>query len=193
MPQHFKHHFAESIAVKQAILADASFLERLETVTDWMVECFQLKNKLLLCGNGGSTCDALHIAEELTGRYKMNRPALGAIAIAEASHITCTANDFGFAHVFERGVEALGRKGDVLFALSTSGNSENVVLAAKKAQQIGMKVIAFTGKTGGELQNYSDILLNVPSSHTAHIQEAHITIGHMLIAAIENQLFSEKQ
>jgi len=151
----------------------------------------RLEGKLMLCGNGGSTCDALHIAEELTGKYKLERPPLAAIALAEAAHITCTANDYGFDAVFLRAIQALGKSGDCLLALSTSGNSKNVIEAAKYAKANQIFVVALTGLSGGDLKNHADIWINVPSEVTAHIQEAHITIGHLIIENVEQALFKK--
>ncbi|MCL4117606.1 UNVERIFIED_CONTAM: hypothetical protein GTU68_066774 [Idotea baltica] len=131
----------------------------------------------------------MHIAEELTGNYNRNRKPLPAIALTDAGHITCTANDFGFESVFARAVEAYGKHEDVLIAISTSGNSQNVLNAAQKAKTLGLNVIAFTGETGGKLAKFSDILINVSSNNTAHIQEMHITIGHLLIEGVEDILF----
>lgn len=185
-----KAHFSASIATKQALLADELLVKKIETLATALIKCYNNEGKLLLCGNGGSTCDAVHIAEELTGKYNLNRAPLAAIALADAAHITCTANDFGFENIFERGVEALGKGGDVLLALSTSGNSKNVLKAAKMAKQKNIFVCALTGENGGYLKEYCDLWIGVPSNITAHIQEAHITIGHVLIHLVEQKLFN---
>jgi len=182
-------YLKSSIATKQAIISNVEIQNSIKAAIHLLVDCFRNDKKLLLCGNGGSTCDAMHIAEELTGKYKLERPPLAAISLTDASHITCTANDYGFEAIFERGVNALGQKGDCLLALSTSGNSANVINAAKAAKHKGLSIIAFTGETGGKLKEQADVLINVPSQVTSHIQEAHITIGHLIIEQVESTLF----
>jgi D-sedoheptulose 7-phosphate isomerase len=150
-----------------------------------------LKNggKVISCGNGGSSCDAMHFAEELTGRYRENRKALPAIAISDSSHMSCVANDYGYKFVFSRYLEALGNKGDVLLAISTSGNSENVLEAVKEAKNKGMYVIALTGKDGGKLLPLADVCVNVPHIGFAdRVQEVHIKIIHILILLIEQSM-----
>lgn len=145
--------------------------------------------KIISCGNGGSHCDAMHFAEELTGRFREDRPALAAIAISDTSHITCTGNDYGFDYIFSRFVEGLGRPGDVLLAISTSGNSPNILQAALTARQRGMQVVALTGKDGGQLARLADVEIRV--AHTGYadrIQEMHIQIIHILVLLIEKQL-----
>jgi D-sedoheptulose 7-phosphate isomerase len=150
-----------------------------------------LKNggKIISCGNGGSSCDAMHFAEELTGRYRENRKALPAIAISDSSHMSCVANDYGYKYVFSRYLEALGTKGDVLLAISTSGNSENVLEAVKEAKNKGMFVVALTGKDGGKLLPLADVCINVPHVGFAdRVQEVHIKIIHILILLIEQSM-----
>jgi D-sedoheptulose 7-phosphate isomerase len=145
--------------------------------------------KIISCGNGGSSCDAMHFAEELTGRYRENRKALPAIAISDSSHMSCVANDYGYKFVFSRYLEALGNKGDVLLAISTSGNSENVLEAVKEAKNKGMFVVALTGKDGGKLLPIADICINVPHVGFAdRVQEVHIKIIHILILLIEQSM-----
>ena len=147
-----------------------------------------LKNggKILTCGNGGSLCDAQHFAEELSGRYRQDRPALAAIALTDASHMSCVANDYGFEFVFSRFVQALGRPADVLLAISTSGNSPNILRAAEAAKAAGMTVVALTGKDGGQLAALSDVEIRVPHFGFAdRIQEVHIKVIHGLILLIE--------
>jgi len=191
MNEHIKTHIEASVKVKQQILSNDLLIEKMNKAIKQLVKMYRLKGKLLLCGNGGSTCDALHIAEELTGKYKLERPPLAAIALSEAAHITCTANDYGFDAIFLRALQALGKSGDCLIALSTSGNSKNVIEAAKYAKANQIFVIALTGLSGGVLKNHADIWINVPSDVTAHIQEAHITIGHLIIENVEQTLFNE--
>lgn len=151
-----------------------------------MINSITAGGKIISCGNGGSHCDAMHFAEELTGRYRDNRRALPAICVSDAAHISCVGNDYGFEFIFSRYVEALGNKGDVLLAISTSGNSANVLNAAKAAKEKGMIVAALTGKEGGKLASLADITINVPyHGYADRIQEVHIKIIHILILLIE--------
>lgn len=161
-----------------------------------LAESFQLGGKVLSCGNGGSHCDAMHFAEELTGRYRENRPGYPAIAISDPSHLSCVSNDFGFDYVFSRYVEAVGQKGDVLFGLSTSGNSQNIINAIHAAKAKGMKVIALTGKDGGKMAGLADIEIRVPHfGYADRIQEVHIKVIHILMMLVEFEMakFAEKQ
>lgn len=154
-----------------------------------MVEALRGGNKLISCGNGGSMSDAMHFAEELSGRFRDERKGLAAISISDPSHISCVGNDFGFDFVFSRFVEALGRPGDVLLAISTSGNSKNVLYAAKAAKEAGMKVVALTGKSGGELAQHCDVEIRAPfSDYADRAQEIHIKVIHCLIDAIESEI-----
>ena len=153
-----------------------------------MVEAFNTGGKVISCGNGGSNCDATHFAEELTGRFREDREPFPAIAINDSGYITCTANDFGYDRIFSRFIRGLGVKGDVLLAISTSGNSKNVVRAAEIAKQKGLKVIGLTGKNAGDLGEFTDVLIKVPYEQYAdRIQEIHIKIIHILIHLIEEK------
>jgi len=144
--------------------------------------------KILICGNGGSAADAQHIAAELTGRYKIERKGLPAIALTtDTSALTAIGNDYGYEHVFSRQVEALARKGDLLIGISTSGNSRNVIYALQKAKEIGCRTIGFSGKGGGKMNDVCDLNIIVPSDDTARIQEMHIMIGHILCQLIDNE------
>lgn len=154
-----------------------------------LVDALKSGNKIISCGNGGSMSDAMHFAEELSGRFREDRPALAAVAISDPSHLSCVANDYGYARVFSRYVEGLGKSGDVLLAISTSGNSENVCLAAEAARAKGMKVIALTGKTGGKLAGLCDFEIRSPESAFAdRVQEIHIKVIHTLILYVERQI-----
>jgi D-sedoheptulose 7-phosphate isomerase len=145
--------------------------------------------KTISCGNGGSMCDAMHFAEELTGRFRSDRPPYAAVAISDPSYISCVANDYGFDFIFSRYVEAHGRKDDVLFAISTSGNSKNILLAVEAAKSKGMKVIGLTGKDGGKMASHCDVEIRAPKSDYAdRAQEIHIKVIHCLIHCIENNL-----
>jgi len=150
-------------------------------------ENFKQGNKVVSCGNGGSMCDAMHFAEELSGRYREDRKALPAISISDPSHISCVGNDYGYDHIFSRYLEALGNKGDVLLAISTSGNSANVLNAIDVARAKGMKVIALTGKDGGKIASLADIEIRAPySKYADRAQEIHIKVIHSLIGYVEN-------
>lgn len=164
-------------------------LERVATAARLMADAIQGRGKILSCGNGGSMCDAMHFAEELTGRYRNNRPALPAIAISDVSHMSCVSNDYGYDQVFSRYVEALGQPGDVLLGISTSGNSPNVLKAAEAARSRGMKVVTLTGKDGGQLAALSDVEIRVPHfGYADRIQEIHIKVIHILMLLIEKQV-----
>lgn len=143
------------------------------------------------CGNGGSHCDAMHFAEELTGRFRKDRSALGALALGDPSHVTCVSNDYGFEHIFERQVEGLGREGDLLIGLSTSGNSPNVLNAMEVAKSKGMKTVGLTGKDGGKLKDIADLSIIVPAQTSDRIQEVHIKVIHTVIESVERELFPE--
>lgn len=180
----------ESIAVKQAILADGDFLKKINHAAQILTDVFRRDGKALFCGNGGSAADAQHIAAELSGRFYADRPPLYAEALhVNTSYLTAVANDYGYEHVFARMVEAAGRPGDVLVAISTSGNSASVLNAIEKARAKGMSVIGFTGASGGRMAGLCTVLLNVPSGDTPRIQEAHILIGHILCEAVERDIF----
>jgi len=174
------------IAVKQAVLEDQIFLKKIEVAAETLSEVFRQGGKVLFCGNGGSAADAQHLAAELSGRFYTDRPPLYAEALhVNSSYLTAVANDYGYEHVFSRMVEAAGRHGDVLVAISTSGNSPSILEAAAKARQIGMIVIGMTGASGGKLAAACDLLLNVPSIDTPRIQEVHILIGHIMCEIVE--------
>ncbi len=164
-------------------------IKKTDQVSRLIAETFQKGNKVLICGNGGSLTDAMHFAEELTGRFRKDRKPLPVIPIADPSHITCTANDFGFAEIFARGVEAYGKKGDILIAISTSGNSINVIKAVEKAKNLAMKTVLLSGKNGGKLKGKCDHEFIVPAKTTDRIQEVHILILHIIIEGIERILF----
>lgn len=175
-----------SVTVKQAMAKTC--LQPAEQAAEIIAQSLQNKGKLLLCGNGGSAGDSQHLAAEFVATLDHTRPRPGLPAIAlttDTSFLTAYANDFGFEGIFARQVETLGQKGDVLIAISTSGNSKNVLAAAKMARQMGMSVIAMTGQSGGALAAHCDILLNVPSDITMHIQECHIALGHAITAQVE--------
>lgn len=183
---------AELNQAKQVLndfIADENNLKNIEKASLMLANCFKQGGKVLSCGNGGSHCDAMHFAEELTGRYRLDRKALPAIAISDASHISCVGNDFGFDFIFSRFIEAHGNANDVLFAISTSGNSKNVINAINSAKDQGMKIIALTGKNGGAIADLCDLEIRVPYFGFAdRIQEIHIKIIHILIMLVECEM-----
>ncbi|NJM94410.1 MAG: D-sedoheptulose 7-phosphate isomerase [Cytophagales bacterium] len=179
----------QSAAVLDDFLSNPHSIHQISKAAELMARAMEQGGKVLSCGNGGSHCDAMHFAEELTGRYRHSRRALPALAISDVSHISCTANDFGFDHVFARYVEALGRPGDVLLAISTSGNSANVLRAATAAREQGLAVVALTGKDGGKLGPLADVEIRVEhQGYADRVQEIHIKVIHILILLIEKQL-----
>lgn len=179
-------HFTEAASVLQQFISEPINIARIEAAAELMAHSVKHQGKIISCGNGGSHCDAMHFAEELTGRYRNNRPAIAALCISDVSHISCVANDFGYEQVFSRFIEGLGQAQDCLLAISTTGNSKNVVNAAETAKAKGMKVIALTGKDGGALANIADIEIRAPFSEYAdRAQEIHIKVIHSLIDAIE--------
>ena len=181
-----KKNIRESIAVKQTILGDAAFLQKIELAAQAFITTFRGGGKVLFCGNGGSAADAQHLAAELSGRFYTDRPPLFAEALhVNSSFVTAVANDYGYDAVFARMTEAAGRRGDVLVLLSTSGNSPNILKAIEKGKELGMNIIGFTGASGGKMAEICDILLNVPSADTPRIQEAHILIGHIICEIVE--------
>jgi D-sedoheptulose 7-phosphate isomerase len=164
-------------------------LEKIEEASKAIADSIKEGGKIISCGNGGSHCDAMHFAEELTGKYREPRKAIPAICISDPSHISCVSNDYGYEFVFSRYLEALGNKGDVLLGISTSGNSANIIRAAQTAKEKGMKVIILSGKDGGKLAPLADIELRVPHfGYADRIQEVHIKIIHILMLLIEKQL-----
>lgn len=181
-----KNELIEAQKVLHDFLSDKKLLRQVEQAAKVMSDAIKSGGKIISCGNGGSHCDAMHFAEELTGRYRDNRKSLPAIAISDPSHISCVSNDFGYEYVFSRFIEGLGRKEDVLLGISTSGNSANVVHAVDAAKEKGMKTIILSGKDGGKLLDKGDIVIIVPHfGYADRIQEVHIKIIHIFILLIE--------
>ncbi|HIF9318840.1 D-sedoheptulose 7-phosphate isomerase [Photobacterium damselae subsp. damselae] len=179
----------EAAEVLNRFLSDDKNLADIEAAAKLLAESFKQGGKVLSCGNGGSHCDAMHFAEELTGRYRDNRPGYAGIAISDPSHLSCVSNDFGYEFVFSRYLEAVGREGDVLFGLSTSGNSGNILKAIEAARAKDMKVIALTGKDGGQMAGLADVEIRVPHfGYADRIQEVHIKIIHILIMLVEKEM-----
>jgi len=180
----------QSIAVKEQVLKDETLLECIQKAADMMVDCLRNGGKIHFCGNGGSAADAQHLAAELSGRFYYDRPPLNAEALhCNTSYLTAVGNDYGYEHIYSRLIQAQGKKGDVLVGISTSGNSQNVLLAYETCRKMGIGIISFTGETGGKMKDMSDILLNVPSKDTPRIQESHIMMGHIICELVESSLF----
>ncbi|MES2702636.1 MAG: D-sedoheptulose 7-phosphate isomerase [Bacteroidota bacterium] len=190
MQQEISRIIGSSIDVKQKVLADSVLLATIERVTRIVTAAFADGNKVLFCGNGGSAADAQHLAAEFSGRFYTDRNPLPAEALhCNTSYITAVANDYSFDVVYSRMVKGWGRPSDVLIALSTSGNSVNIIKALEQAREIGMITVCMTGETGGKVKAICDHLLNVPSTDTPRIQESHIMIGHIICQLVENELF----
>ena len=184
-----KTELTQARDVLDRFLSDDNVIARIADAAKIMADAVKAGHKIISCGNGGSMSDASHFAEELTGRYRGDRRPIPAIAISDAPHISCTANDYGYEAIFSRFVEALGNSGDVLLAISTSGNSKNVINAVNVAKSKGIKVIALTGKTGGTLASLADVEIRVPHNGEAdRIQEVHIKVIHIFIYLIEREL-----
>ncbi|MCW3785104.1 D-sedoheptulose 7-phosphate isomerase [Plebeiibacterium sediminum] len=187
-----KNNFLEAQRVLNDFITNDNNFALLKEAGDIMVSALKNGGKIISCGNGGSMSDAMHFAEELTGRFRDERKGLAAISISDPSHITCVGNDYGFDYIFSRYVEAVGNTGDVLLAISTSGNSANVLKAAEVAKERGIKIIALTGKSGGKLKEISDVELRIShNEYSDRIQEIHIQIIHSLIHYIELKYFKE--
>ena len=185
-----KQIIKESINIKQQLLSNDALLDTLSRVTDLCTIAFKANKKVLFCGNGGSAADAQHLATELAGRFYLDRAPLFAEALnVNTSYLTAVANDYSFDEVFARLVRGKGQKGDILFGLSTSGNSTNVIRAFEQAKKQELITIGMTGATGGQLRHASDFLLQVPSVDTPRIQEAHILLGHIICELVEKNIF----
>ncbi len=184
-----EQELSQAADVLSAFMKDAPAIQKIEEAAALMSSAIQAGGKILSCGNGGSHCDAMHFAEELTGKYRDPRKALPAICISDASHITCVGNDYGYEFIFSRYLEALGNKGDVLLGISTSGNSQNVVNAFTAAKANGMKTVALTGNKGGKIGTMADVEIRVPHlGYADRIQEVHIKVIHILMLLIEKQV-----
>ena len=187
--EHIRQHFEEAAKVLNDFRSNEQQLSAIAAAGTLMAEAIAHGGKIISCGNGGSMCDAMHFAEELSGRYRDNRRALPAVSISDPSHLSCVGNDYGYDFVFSRYVEGLGKPGDVLLAISTSGNSGNVLKAAEAAKQLGIHVVGLTGKDGGKLAPLCDVEIRVPwNGYADRIQEIHIKVIHSLIDFIERSL-----
>jgi len=181
----------EAESVTRQFWQDENQLKKCESLSQVLTQCLESGGTIFTCGNGGSHCDAMHFAEELTGRYRKDRRPLAALALGDASHVTCTSNDYGFEYIFSRQLEALSKKNDVLIGISTSGNSKNVIKAIESAKQKGVKTVALLGRDGGIIKNMVDLAIVIPTETSDRIQEMHIKIIHTVIETIERKLFPE--
>jgi len=182
----------ELVTAQQALadfIADAENINAIEQAAKLIAASLRDGGKVISCGNGGSHCDAMHFAEELTGRYREDRPGYAGIAISDPSHLSCVSNDYGYQYVFSRYLEAVGRSGDVMLGISTSGNSQNIITAIESAKAKGIKVVVLTGKDGGKMAGMADVEIRVPYfGYADRIQEIHIKVIHILIMLIEKEL-----
>ncbi len=191
MQRKIKNIIQSSVDVKQQIVANETLLLKIEQVTKAVAQAFANGNKVLFCGNGGSAADAQHLAAEFSGRFYTDRDPLPSEALhCNTSYLTAVANDYSFDVVYSRMVKGMGKPGDVLIGLSTSGNSVNIIKAMEQATTIGMITVCFTGETGGKLKDHCTYLINVPSKDTPRIQESHIMIGHIVCELVERELFN---
>ena len=188
-----KSKLQASIDLKTSLLSNKAILEAIEKITEEIITCYKHDGKVLWCGNGGSAADAQHLSAELTGRYYYDRPPLFSEALhVNTSYLTAVANDYSYGEIYSRLVKAMGRKGDILIGLSTSGNSENVVNALKTANEIGMITVGFTGEGGGKMKEHCKYLVAIPSKDTPRIQECHMLFGHSICEVVETSLFPKK-
>ena len=183
--------FNEAQATLKKFSEDSHQIEKCAQFSNILINAYKKGGTVFSCGNGGSQCDAMHFAEEMTGRYRKDRKPLAALALGDASHVTCVANDYGFKFVFSRMVDALARSGDVLIGLSTSGNSENVITAFEAAKAKGVTTVALLGKGGGKLKDLADLAIVIPAETSDRIQEMHIKIIHTVIETVERELFPD--
>ncbi|HKL37666.1 MAG TPA: D-sedoheptulose 7-phosphate isomerase [Bacteroidales bacterium] len=188
-----RHNFKEARDILDRFIADEKNFEAIGKAGNILVEALQAGKKIISCGNGGSMSDAMHFAEELTGRFRESRRPLPAMAVSDPTYLSCTSNDYGYEYVFSRYVEAFGQEGDVLLGISTSGNSDNIIRAVEAARQQKMEVIVLTGKDGGQLSQLGDVEIRAPhSQYSDRAQEIHIKVIHSLIHFIELELVNDK-
>ena len=177
--------------VLKQFISDSNQMDLCSDFSQIVIDTIKNGGNIFTCGNGGSHCDAMHFAEELTGRFRKDRRPMGALALGDPSHVTCVSNDYGFEHIFSRQIEGLGRPGDLLVGLTTSGNSQNILNAFQTAKNIGIKTVTLTGKGGGKCKEIADLSIVVPSKTSDRIQEIHIKLIHTVIETVERTLFPE--
>jgi D-sedoheptulose 7-phosphate isomerase len=186
-----KKNIKDSLKIKKDLLKNETLIKQIVEIADLIIKAFKTEKKLLFCGNGGSAADAQHLAAEFSGRYYLNRAPLHAEALhTDTSFMTAVANDFSFDQVYSRLIKGIGKDGDILIGMSTSGNSKNVTKALEQAKKQGLITIGFTGKKGGEMNNHCDLIINIPSNDTPRIQECHLMLGHAICELVEKELFS---
>lgn len=186
-----KNIIKSAIDLNRLVLQSDTLLGQIKTVSEVLTQCFEDGNKVMFCGNGGSSADAQHLAAEFSGRFYLDRKALPAEALhCNSSYLTAVANDYSYDFIYSRLLEGIGKNGDVLVGITTSGNSKNIINAFIKAKELGIQTIALTGETGGELKNHANLLINIPSLDTPRIQECHILIGHIICYLVEKNLFA---
>ena len=186
-----KKNIKDSLKIKKELLENETLIKQIVEIADLIIKAFKTEKKLLFCGNGGSAADAQHLAAEFSGRYYLNRAPLHAEALhTDTSFMTAVANDFSFDEVYFRLIKGIGKDGDILIGMSTSGNSKNVTKALEQAKKQGLITIGFTGKKGGEMNNHCDLIINIPSNDTPRIQECHLMLGHAICELVEKELFS---
>ncbi len=187
-----KNIISESITLKQSLLQNNVLVDTIQQVTNRVIECFSKGNRVWFCGNGGSAADAQHLAAEFSGRFYKDRKALPSEALhCNTSYLTAVANDYGYELIYERLIEGVGQKGDLLFGISTSGNSMNIINAFKKAKEIGITTVGMTGMNESKMTPLSNFIINVPSNITPRIQEMHILVGHIICELTEKELFKD--
>ena len=187
--EHIKNSYFAAYETVKKFVENSENIERTVKISEELAEAYRNGKKSLIAGNGGSNCDAMHFAEELTGRYREDRPGYAGIAISDPSHLSCVSNDYGYQYVFSRYLEAVGRPGDVMLGISTSGNSQNIITAIESAKAKGIKVVVLTGKDGGKMAGLADVEIRVPYfGYADRIQEIHIKVIHILIMLIEKEL-----
>ena len=192
MINHIETSLREAQVALDNLLRNKESMQHIAKAADIIIQAFEGKSRIFSCGNGGSMCDAMHFAEELTGRYRLDRPALAASAISDASHMSCVGNDLGYEQVFSRYIEAHGRAGDCLLAITTSGTSKNIIRAVHAAKALDMKVIALTGRRNPELEALCDVYVCTPGGNFAdRVQELHIKVLHIFIELIERHFFPQ--
>jgi D-sedoheptulose 7-phosphate isomerase len=187
----WREAFSEARTVIDRFLSDPEQIAKCEKFTEMCLTTINGGGNMFSCGNGGSHCDAMHFAEEFTGRYRKDRKPVGALALGDPSHVTCVSNDYGFEHIFSRQLQGLGRNGDLLIGLSTSGNSKNVLNAFATAKKTGIKTVALLGRDGGALKSLADLAIIIPAQTSDRIQEMHIKLLHTVIETVERELFPE--
>ena len=192
LKDHIKYSYLAAYETVKNFVEKDENIEKTLKVAEELAEAYKRGNKSLIAGNGGSNCDAMHFAEEFTGRFRKDRKALPSLSISDSSHITCVGNDYGFNFIFAKGVEAFGKEGDFFFGISTSGNSQNIIEAVKMAKEKGVKTVGILGKDGGKLKGMCDYEFIVPGETTDRIQEVHMMILHIIIEGVERILFPEK-